>query len=186
MSTERCLVMVGKNKKKSFWKNIDEVLLKSSSLLGPGLLFSFVIFFTQTVGLLGRVISPCQGRYLHTAQHNHRINAHTYPCLEWGPNSCSHRSSEDNSCLRPRGYSDRQKVTPGEHKLRDASVCLQLWHTQTLFQLYHPITTTNLLQNLDFYSVQLDIRTEVRFDICGPINYVTFCTSVCPNKNTLL
>jgi hypothetical protein len=47
-----------------------------SPLLGPGL-FSFVIFFTQTVGLLGRVISPSQGRYLHTGQHKHRVNAHT-------------------------------------------------------------------------------------------------------------
>jgi hypothetical protein len=48
-------------------------------LLGPGLLFSFIIFFffTQTVGLLGRVITPSQGLYLHTGQHKHRINAHT-------------------------------------------------------------------------------------------------------------
>jgi hypothetical protein len=36
-----------------------------SPLLGPGLFFSFVIIFTQAVGLLGRVISPLQGRYLH-------------------------------------------------------------------------------------------------------------------------
>jgi hypothetical protein len=53
-----------------------------SPLLGPGLSlslsFSFVIFFTQKVGLLGRVISPSQGRYLHTGQHKRRINAHTF------------------------------------------------------------------------------------------------------------
>jgi hypothetical protein len=48
-----------------------------SPLLGPGLFFSFLIFFTQTVGLLGRVISPAQGRYLHIGQHKDRINAHT-------------------------------------------------------------------------------------------------------------
>jgi hypothetical protein len=42
-----------------------------SPLLGSGLFFSFVIFFTQTVGLLGRVISPPQGR------HKNRINANT-------------------------------------------------------------------------------------------------------------
>jgi hypothetical protein len=48
-----------------------------SPLLGPGLFFSFVIFFKQTVGLLGRVISTSQGRYLHIGQHKHRINAHT-------------------------------------------------------------------------------------------------------------
>jgi hypothetical protein len=34
--------------------------------VGPGLFFNFLIFFTQTVGLLGRVVSPSQGRYLHT------------------------------------------------------------------------------------------------------------------------
>jgi hypothetical protein len=48
-----------------------------SPLLGPGFFFSFVIFFTQTVGLIGRVISQSQGRYLHAGQHKHRINAHT-------------------------------------------------------------------------------------------------------------
>jgi hypothetical protein len=37
-----------------------------SSLLGPGLFFSVVICFTQTAGLLGRVISPSLGSYLHT------------------------------------------------------------------------------------------------------------------------
>jgi hypothetical protein len=46
-----------------------------SPLLGPGLFFSFVIFLTQMIGLLGRVLSPSQGRYLHTKQHKHRINA---------------------------------------------------------------------------------------------------------------
>jgi hypothetical protein len=33
---------------------------------GPGLLFSSVIIFSQTVWILGRVISPSQGRYLNT------------------------------------------------------------------------------------------------------------------------
>jgi hypothetical protein len=47
-----------------------------SPLVGPGLPFSFLIVFTQTVGLLGPVISPSQGRYLHTGQHKHRLNAH--------------------------------------------------------------------------------------------------------------
>jgi hypothetical protein len=49
-----------------------------SSLLGPGLFFTFVISFTQTVGLLGGVISPSQGSYLNTGQHEHRINAHRH------------------------------------------------------------------------------------------------------------
>jgi hypothetical protein len=37
-----------------------------------------VIIFSQTVGLLGRVISPSQGRYLNTGEHKQRINAYTY------------------------------------------------------------------------------------------------------------
>jgi hypothetical protein len=58
-----------------------------SPLLGPGLFFSFVIIFTQTVGLLGWGISPSQGRYLRTGQHR-------YPCFEWDSNPRSQPSSE--------------------------------------------------------------------------------------------
>jgi hypothetical protein len=77
-------------------------------LLGPGLFFSFVIFFTQSVGLLGRVSSPSLGRYLHTEQHKHRINAHRHPCLEQYSNPRPQSSaSEDSSCLRKRGHCDR-------------------------------------------------------------------------------
>jgi hypothetical protein len=79
-----------------------------SPLLGPGLFFSFVICFTQTVGLLGRVISPSYGRYLHTEQHKHRINAHTdIHALIWiRTHDPSVRASEDSSYLRPRGHCD--------------------------------------------------------------------------------
>jgi hypothetical protein len=45
-----------------------------SPSLGLGRCFSFVIFFTQTVGLLGRGISPLEGLCLHTGQHKHRIS----------------------------------------------------------------------------------------------------------------
>jgi hypothetical protein len=47
-----------------------------STLLDIGRFFSF-LSSTQSVGLLGRGISPSQGRYLHREQHKHRINAHT-------------------------------------------------------------------------------------------------------------
>jgi hypothetical protein len=75
-----------------------------------GRVFSFLIY-TQSVGLLGRRISPLQGRCLHTEQYKHTINAHRHPCLEWNPNSgpqCS--SGEDDSCLRPRGHCDRRRT----------------------------------------------------------------------------
>jgi hypothetical protein len=66
-----------------------------SALLVPGLFFSFVIIFTKSVGLLGRVISRSQGRYLHTGQHKHGINAHTdIQTFEWDSNPLSQRSSE--------------------------------------------------------------------------------------------
>jgi hypothetical protein len=80
-----------------------------SSLLGPGLFFSFVIFFTQTVGILGRVISPSQGHYLNTEQHKHRINAHT-DIHAWNgirTHNPSVRAGEDSSCFRLRGHCDR-------------------------------------------------------------------------------
>jgi hypothetical protein len=48
-------------------------------------LFEFLIH-TQPVELLGRGISPSQGRYLHTEPYKHRINAHRHPCLEWDSN----------------------------------------------------------------------------------------------------
>jgi hypothetical protein len=80
-----------------------------SPLLGSGLFFSFVIF-TLTAGLLERVISASQGRYLHTRQHKHRINAHTNIHALSGirtqdPNV---RASEESSSLRPRGHFDRR------------------------------------------------------------------------------
>jgi hypothetical protein len=47
-------------------------------------LIQFRNHFSQTVGLLGRVISPSQGRYLNTRQHKYRINAYTHQIsLHW-------------------------------------------------------------------------------------------------------
>jgi hypothetical protein len=78
------------------------------SLLGPGLLF-FHNHFTPTVGHLGRVISPSQGRYQHRWQHEHRINAHTNIHASNGirTHDPSVRAGEGSSCLRPRVQLDR-------------------------------------------------------------------------------
>jgi hypothetical protein len=65
-----------------------------SLFLGPGLFFSYVIFFTQAAGLLARVISPSQGRYLHTGKQTQNKRTHRHPCLEWDSNPRSQRSSE--------------------------------------------------------------------------------------------
>jgi hypothetical protein len=40
--------------------------------------FIFLWIYTQSVGLLGRVIGPSQGLYLNTVQRKHRINTHTH------------------------------------------------------------------------------------------------------------
>jgi hypothetical protein len=53
-----------------------------TALVDLACFFSFLIY-SQSAGLLGRGMSPSQGRYLHPEQHKHRINAHRHPCLEW-------------------------------------------------------------------------------------------------------
>jgi hypothetical protein len=60
-------------------------LYGSTALVNLGRFFSFLIY-TQSVGLLGRVINPSQGRCLHTKQYKHRINGYRYPCPERNSN----------------------------------------------------------------------------------------------------
>jgi hypothetical protein len=79
-----------------------------SPLLGFDLFFQFLDLSYTVSRILGRGISLSQGRYLHTGQSKHRINAHRYPCLKLDWNPRSHvRASKDSSCLRPRGHGDR-------------------------------------------------------------------------------
>jgi hypothetical protein len=79
--------------------------IHSSMTLQP---FISVIFFTQTVGLHGRVISPSQGRYLHTELQRQNKRAQTsMPLSGIRTHDPSVRTSADSSCLRPRGYCDR-------------------------------------------------------------------------------
>jgi hypothetical protein len=79
--------------------------------VGPWPLLQFCNLFTQTVGLLGRVIRPLQGLYLNTGQHKHRINAHIDIHASCGirTHDPSVRAREDSSCLRQRGHCDRLK-----------------------------------------------------------------------------
>jgi hypothetical protein len=85
-----------------------------SHLLGLRLFFSFVIFFTQSVGLLGRGISPSQGRCLHTGQHKHRIKTHTdvHALSVIRTHDPSFWASEDSSGLTPRGHCDVRFQNP--------------------------------------------------------------------------
>jgi hypothetical protein len=77
-------------------------------LVDLGRFFSFLIY-TQSVEVLVRGISPSQGRYPHTEQNKHRINAHTDIHVLSGirTHDPSARTSEDSSCLRRRGHCDR-------------------------------------------------------------------------------
>jgi hypothetical protein len=61
---------------------------------------------TQTVGLLGRGISPSQGSYLHT----NRINTNIHTLSGIRTHDLSVRSGEDISCLRPRDHRDRRQT----------------------------------------------------------------------------
>jgi hypothetical protein len=71
-------------------------------------LIQFRNHFSQSVGLRGRVISPSHGRYIHTGQHKHKINAHRGIHLSGiRTHDPSIQASEDSSCLRPCGYCER-------------------------------------------------------------------------------
>jgi hypothetical protein len=71
-----------------------------SPLFGLGR-FSSILIYTQSVGLLGRGISPSQSRYIQIGQHKHRINLHRNPCLEWDSNPRSQHLSERRQTARP-------------------------------------------------------------------------------------
>jgi hypothetical protein len=53
--------------------NLSIYLSMALQPLGPGRFFTY----TQSVGLLGREISPSQGRYLHTEQHKQNKRTQT-------------------------------------------------------------------------------------------------------------
>jgi hypothetical protein len=80
------------------------LLLLCSHFWSIGLISQF-LDHSQTVGLLGRVISSSQGLYLNTEQHKHR-KTHTHinhPRPEWDSNPRSRPPSERSStCLRRR------------------------------------------------------------------------------------
>jgi hypothetical protein len=103
-------------------------------LSGPWPLIQFRNpFISQTVGLLGRVISPSQNLYLNTGQHKqdkriHTPNINALSGVRTHDNSV--RASEDSSRLRPRGYSDRQILALRQYKYQGHH--LQLWLRRSL------------------------------------------------------
>jgi hypothetical protein len=77
----------------------------------PRPLIQFSNHFSQSVGLLGRVISPSQDRYLNTGQQKHRINANIdiHALSGIRTHDPSVRAREDSSCLRQRGYREHSR-----------------------------------------------------------------------------
>jgi hypothetical protein len=77
----------------------------------PGPLIQFRDHFSQTVGLLGRVISSSQGLYLNTEQQKriHTPNIHALTGIR--THDPSVRASEDSTYLRPRGHCGRHTDT---------------------------------------------------------------------------
>jgi hypothetical protein len=66
----------------------------------------FLELFRHMVGLLGRVISPSQGLYLHrTTQHRKTRDKH--PCLGRDSNPRSQQPTGQDPRLRPHGHCDR-------------------------------------------------------------------------------
>jgi hypothetical protein len=73
--------IITSNIEKVFCEDIARSLSHRSTYGSTALYWALATFFSlliypQSIGLLGRVISPSQGRYLDTEQHKHRINAH--------------------------------------------------------------------------------------------------------------
>jgi hypothetical protein len=81
------------------------------SFVEPWPLFQFPKTYTQSVGLLGRGISPSQGRYPHTEQHKQNKRTHIQALSGILTHDPCVLASEDSSCLRPRGHCDRLSCT---------------------------------------------------------------------------
>jgi hypothetical protein len=96
-----------------FKKAYDSInnLVALQSLKDPGLLTyrRFLELFRHMVGLLGRVISPSQGLYLHRTT-QHRKTRDKYPCLERDSNPRSQQPIGQDPRLRPHGHCDRHSV----------------------------------------------------------------------------
>jgi hypothetical protein len=80
----------------------------STAPLDPGLWFFSFMIILRTVGLLGRVISSSQGRYLNTGQHKHRIKTYTcqtsMPCVGFEPTIPASERAKTVHGLRPLGH----------------------------------------------------------------------------------
>jgi hypothetical protein len=113
------------------------VLLWLNVLCRAMAVFSVSWTYTESVGLLGRGISPSHGFYLHTEKHSHRIKAHNtniHMDLEWDSNPRSHRSSERRClCHRPLGHCDWRTECINPHNLGTSWRWVVIFMLQSLY-----------------------------------------------------
>jgi hypothetical protein len=116
---------------------------------GLGRFFSFLIY------ILGRTpwTGDQPGRYVHTDEHIHRINAYRHACLEWVSNhNPSVRADQDSSCLRPRGHWPLSSASISNNSLKysvqfcPGFLCLQFVTKMYLFLVY--LTTLPVAQTM--------------------------------------
>jgi hypothetical protein len=138
----------------------------------------------QSVGLLGRVISPSQGRYL-TQTDIHALNG----TRTHGP---SIRAAEDISCLRPRGHYDRHFASIRILKQVRLQCCFRSvgsivpgprHHNQSWFRVPpgHIFVLSGLLRVLK-WDVHFD---EGRADYCWSVTHplmLMFCKHIWKKK----
>jgi hypothetical protein len=102
-------------------------------------LFQFRNHFSQTIRLLGRVISPSQGRDLNTGQHKDRINAYTHQNIRAlaGIRNYDPRvlADEDSSCFRLRGW----LLWPAQHNFYFPTNTGKCYHGETSTEKFWPI-----------------------------------------------
>jgi hypothetical protein len=126
--------------------------------LGPWPLFQFRNHFSQAVGLLGRVISLSQDRYLNTGQHIHTPTIHALIGIR--THDPSVRASEGSSCLRPRGYCDQHLLSRVEkYRYLDQRIACTL-------NKYTYICFTKIYHDAECQHLKLNIETLTRVFYC--------------------
>jgi hypothetical protein len=139
---------------------------------GPWPLIQYRNHISQTVGFLGRVISPSQGRYLNTGQHKHRINTYTYqismPWVGFKPTIPASKWAKTVHAL------DRAATVTGTTELRRK---LNWWWLQTRHCPFLSPPVQHQSPQLDtilHHSKRSQIIPSVRLDICLLFSYRSF------------
>jgi hypothetical protein len=70
----------------------------------------YLWIYRQLVGLLGRVIGPTQGLYLHRTTQHREMQTHIHALSRIRTCDLNIRATEDSTCLRPLGYWDRPRL----------------------------------------------------------------------------